>query len=145
MLVQRLHAPSLPLHLPLCWKSLVSHGVGGGDDLVVVLYVFVTRAHYWNVFGLFLLCSVCQDNIGHRLLQKHGWKLGQGLGKTMQGKKTLVSSLSLSLSILLSQMCTNAVSSPLGTPPLYLTFLQVLFCTCFVSFRLFPFYFLCFF
>ncbi|KAF1379733.1 hypothetical protein EPR50_G00159830 [Perca flavescens] len=24
------------------------------------------------------------DNIGHRLLQKHGWKLGQGLGKTMQ-------------------------------------------------------------
>ncbi|XP_068434280.1 G patch domain-containing protein 8 isoform X1 [Clinocottus analis] len=26
------------------------------------------------------------DNIGHRLLQKHGWKLGQGLGKTMQGR-----------------------------------------------------------
>ncbi|KAG9343843.1 hypothetical protein JZ751_013224 [Albula glossodonta] len=26
-----------------------------------------------------------RDNIGHRLLQKHGWKLGQGLGKTMQG------------------------------------------------------------
>ncbi|XP_061761357.1 G patch domain-containing protein 8-like [Nerophis ophidion] len=25
-------------------------------------------------------------NIGHRLLQKHGWKLGQGLGKTMQGR-----------------------------------------------------------
>ncbi|KAK1798394.1 hypothetical protein P4O66_007853, partial [Electrophorus voltai] len=24
------------------------------------------------------------DNIGHRLLQKHGWRLGQGLGKTMQ-------------------------------------------------------------
>uniref|UniRef100_A0A8C7N0Q4 G patch domain containing 8 n=2 Tax=Oncorhynchus kisutch TaxID=8019 RepID=A0A8C7N0Q4_ONCKI len=70
----------------------MSHGGGGGDDLVVVLYVFVTRAHgksfsyYWNVFGLFLLCSVCQDNIGHRLLQKHGWKLGQGLGKTMQGR-----------------------------------------------------------
>ncbi|KAL4660531.1 G patch domain-containing protein 8-like isoform X1 [Arapaima gigas] len=26
------------------------------------------------------------DNIGHRLLQKHGWKLGQGLGKSMQGR-----------------------------------------------------------
>ncbi|TNM96927.1 hypothetical protein fugu_015083 [Takifugu bimaculatus] len=26
------------------------------------------------------------DNIGHRLLQKHGWKSGQGLGKTMQGR-----------------------------------------------------------
>ncbi|KAG8139848.1 hypothetical protein E2320_002595, partial [Naja naja] len=26
------------------------------------------------------------DNIGHRLLQKHGWKLGQGLGKSLQGK-----------------------------------------------------------
>ncbi|KAM9296892.1 G patch domain-containing protein 8 [Gastrophryne carolinensis] len=26
------------------------------------------------------------DNIGHRLLQKHGWKLGQGLGKTLQGR-----------------------------------------------------------
>ncbi|XP_026885586.2 G patch domain-containing protein 8 isoform X1 [Electrophorus electricus] len=26
------------------------------------------------------------DNIGHRLLQKHGWRLGQGLGKTMQGR-----------------------------------------------------------
>uniref|UniRef100_A0A1A7XBZ3 G patch domain containing 8 n=2 Tax=Iconisemion striatum TaxID=60296 RepID=A0A1A7XBZ3_9TELE len=26
------------------------------------------------------------DNIGHRLLQKHGWKTGQGLGKTMQGR-----------------------------------------------------------
>ncbi|KAK1158997.1 G patch domain-containing protein 8-like isoform X1 [Acipenser oxyrinchus oxyrinchus] len=26
------------------------------------------------------------DNVGHRLLQKHGWKLGQGLGKTMQGR-----------------------------------------------------------
>ncbi|XP_018620087.2 G patch domain-containing protein 8-like isoform X1 [Scleropages formosus] len=26
------------------------------------------------------------DNIGHKLLQKHGWKLGQGLGKTMQGR-----------------------------------------------------------
>ncbi|KAJ6660536.1 hypothetical protein lerEdw1_017533 [Lerista edwardsae] len=25
------------------------------------------------------------DNIGHRLLQKHGWKLGQGLGKSLQG------------------------------------------------------------
>uniref|UniRef100_A0A2K6FLZ0 G-patch domain containing 8 n=2 Tax=Propithecus coquereli TaxID=379532 RepID=A0A2K6FLZ0_PROCO len=27
-----------------------------------------------------------QDNIGHRLLQKHGWKLGQGLGKSLQGR-----------------------------------------------------------
>ncbi|TWW70194.1 G patch domain-containing protein 8 [Takifugu flavidus] len=27
------------------------------------------------------------DNIGHRLLQKHGWKSGQGLGKTMQDCK----------------------------------------------------------
>ncbi|XP_025063079.1 G patch domain-containing protein 8 isoform X1 [Alligator sinensis] len=26
------------------------------------------------------------DNIGHRLLQKHGWKLGQGLGKSLQGR-----------------------------------------------------------
>ncbi|KAG5832939.1 hypothetical protein ANANG_G00296520 [Anguilla anguilla] len=26
------------------------------------------------------------DNIGHRLLQKHGWRLGQGLGKSMQGR-----------------------------------------------------------
>ncbi|KAK5884592.1 hypothetical protein CesoFtcFv8_018395 [Champsocephalus esox] len=26
------------------------------------------------------------DNIGHRLLQKHGWKSGQGLGKSMQGR-----------------------------------------------------------
>lgn len=41
------------------------------------------------IIGIFLvcfLCSVCQDNIGHRLLQKHGWKLGQGLGKSLQGK-----------------------------------------------------------
>lgn len=43
------------------------------------------RIYYWNIFGL-SLCSVCQDNIGHRLLQKHGWKLGQGLGKSLQGK-----------------------------------------------------------
>ncbi|XP_072343150.1 G patch domain-containing protein 8 isoform X2 [Scyliorhinus torazame] len=27
-----------------------------------------------------------KDNIGHRLLQKHGWKLGQGLGKSLQGR-----------------------------------------------------------
>lgn len=27
------------------------------------------------------------DNVGHRLLQKHGWKLGQGLGKSLQGRK----------------------------------------------------------
>ncbi|XP_054614601.1 G patch domain-containing protein 8 isoform X2 [Dunckerocampus dactyliophorus] len=41
------------------------------------------------IIGIFLVCllsPVCQDNIGHRLLQKHGWKLGQGLGKTMQGR-----------------------------------------------------------
>lgn len=43
------------------------------------------------IIGIFLvcfLCSVCQDNIGHRLLQKHGWKLGQGLGKSLQGKSS---------------------------------------------------------
>ncbi|KAB1265835.1 G patch domain-containing protein 8, partial [Camelus dromedarius] len=28
------------------------------------------------------------DNIGHRLLQKHGWKLGQGLGKSLQDVNT---------------------------------------------------------
>ncbi|TKS92177.1 G patch domain-containing protein 8 [Collichthys lucidus] len=30
--------------------------------------------------------EMLEDNIGHRLLQKHGWKLGQGLGKSMQGR-----------------------------------------------------------
>lgn len=55
---------------------------------LVITYFNATRKgriYYWNIFGL-SLCSVCQDNIGHRLLQKHGWKLGQGLGKTLQGK-----------------------------------------------------------
>ncbi|XP_069490375.1 G patch domain-containing protein 8 isoform X2 [Ambystoma mexicanum] len=27
------------------------------------------------------------DNVGHRLLQKQGWKLGQGLGKSLQGRR----------------------------------------------------------
>lgn len=58
------------------------------DYLLFITYFNVTRKgriYYWNIFGL-SLCSVCQDNIGHRLLQKHGWKLGQGLGKSLQGK-----------------------------------------------------------
>lgn len=56
--------------------------------LLIITCLNVTRKgriYYWNIFGL-SLCSVCQDNIGHRLLQKHGWKLGQGLGKSLQGK-----------------------------------------------------------
>uniref|UniRef100_A0A4W3HJA5 G-patch domain-containing protein n=1 Tax=Callorhinchus milii TaxID=7868 RepID=A0A4W3HJA5_CALMI len=32
------------------------------------------------------LCSISQGNIGHCLLQNHRWKLGQGLGKTLQGR-----------------------------------------------------------
>lgn len=55
--------------------------------------------------GLSFLSSSHQDNIGHRLLQKHGWKLGQGLGKTMQGKQAPFSiklSLSHSYSLLIS-------------------------------------------
>lgn len=55
--------------------------------------------------GLSFLSSSHQDNIGHRLLQKHGWKLGQGLGKTMQGKQAPFSiklNLSHSYSLLIS-------------------------------------------
>lgn len=58
------------------------------QNYLVITYFNATRKgriYYWNIFGL-SLCSVCQDNIGHRLLQKHGWKLGQGLGKSLQGK-----------------------------------------------------------
>lgn len=63
------------LHAYLCRKSLVHH--------------MLQRRRAGSITGIFLvcsLCSVCQDNIGHRLLQKHGWKLGQGLGKSLQGK-----------------------------------------------------------
>lgn len=55
--------------------------------------------------GLSFLSSSHQDNIGHRLLQKHGWKLGQGLGKTMQGKQapfTVNLNLSHSFCLLIS-------------------------------------------
>lgn len=71
------------------------------DVLTVVCLscVLVTQCECVRVWGKrFLLLEYCglsflssshQDNIGHRLLQKHGWKLGQGLGKTMQGKQAL--------------------------------------------------------
>ncbi|XP_076373674.1 LOW QUALITY PROTEIN: uncharacterized protein LOC143258504 [Tachypleus tridentatus] len=29
---------------------------------------------------------ISEDNLGYRLLQKHGWKTGQGLGRTLQGR-----------------------------------------------------------
>ena len=78
-----------------------------------------SSSYYWNIFGLFFLFSPHQDNIGHRLLQKHGWKLGQGLGKTMQGKNLSLShthshtrSLSLSLSLSLSVYLSLSLSLP---------------------------------
>ncbi|XP_013785576.1 G patch domain-containing protein 8-like, partial [Limulus polyphemus] len=29
---------------------------------------------------------ISEDNLGYRLLQKHGWKTGQGLGRALQGR-----------------------------------------------------------
>lgn len=57
------------------------------------VYACVRGKHFLllEYCGLSFLSSLHQDNIGHRLLQKHGWKLGQGLGKTMQGKQALFS------------------------------------------------------
>jgi len=87
------------------------------DVLTVVCLscVLVTQCECVRVWGKrFLLLEYCglsflssshQDNIGHRLLQKHGWKLGQGLGKTMQGKQsrfTVKLNLSHSFCLLIS-------------------------------------------
>lgn len=75
------------------------------DSVWVCECVWGKRFLLLEYCGLSFLSSSHQDNIGHRLLQKHGWKLGQGLGKTMQGKQAPFSiklNLTHSYSLLIS-------------------------------------------
>lgn len=75
------------LYIFLSHDSVLTNSVTGGESKTreggPILLLEYFRVFF---FLLLLLSPIHQDNIGHRLLQKHGWKLGQGLGKSLQGK-----------------------------------------------------------